>query len=655
MLWWTLRKLRSKEPRNRREAVAELAKSEDPAAIDSVLSVLYDPDGQVRRCAIDALAKSQESRALGALGQILASDAETVDIRQYSATALGRNRSNAAIEILSTALDDRSWDMRKRVVEILEKSGWKPSTSAHRALAEVIHFEYDSAAAEGQVAFEPLTKQLEQHIGVNRGPLIDALSRIGGERTAEYFISILTDPLRANTIFRGNEEMRQVMRALSNIGGQRAADYLVSVCSNPALSKLIANDVKTYLGHPRFECAVQGLCAALSNEMLSPSFRCHVAEALGKIGDARAVGPLKNFFSKLRTDTPSVGIGQNDAARGGLFLAKPAQALIDLRQSDDPYVIDYVIQLLRVPGRAKPSNRTPEELTVGVGLAARVLDQRVTDVLAQWLASCEDEHLVPSAGRALKARGWATSLDRSVAVAVAADSWADIEHLGANATQPLLQLLHHPGGLIRYNACVALGKYGDQSALGALESMLEDKEDDVQSAARTALSKLGWVSGSRHIDYRIVTGNEPLRRAANQKAHEHRASDEEILSSFLAEGGAAFIIEFDSPIRTLFYQKDYHLTGLIACCCASQFAFDLPIRWQGPNSDQAMLGYPKSIGCPGCHERVVVCLAGNDSVADIGTRAILVSAYYDGHSALVGEPPSVGTLAISLTTLSKGD
>jgi HEAT repeat protein len=328
---------------------------------------------------------------------------------------------SSAIEILSNALIDPSWDLRKTIVDLLEKAGWTPTASDHRAITALVHFNYDAAVAEGQAAFEPLVQRLEQP-GANEKPILDALTAIGGEQVADYFISILprlverTIPDRVNRNFsfeqKAKERVRSVLHALSKVGDQHATDYLVAACTDPPMYLLIGSDVGTYLGERRFESAVQRLCESLANDALSLSHRCHIAAALGTIGDVRAVAPVKEFFAKLRIEIPSVGVGQNDASKGGIYIAKAAQALINLKETDNAYLIAYVIDLLRAP---HSGNGT--ELTEGVRLAGQIPNQRITDILIELLSS--GEHLRPSIASALNRRAWAPSFEQRVAMATA--------------------------------------------------------------------------------------------------------------------------------------------------------------------------------------------------------------------------------------------
>jgi len=157
--------------------------------------------------------------------------------------------------------------------------------------------------------------------------------------------------------------------------------------------------------------------------------------------------------------------------------------------------------------------------------------------------------------------------------------------------------------------------------------------------------------GKGEFDYTIVSGSKPLLLAAYQQAHKPGASDEEILSAFHAEGGAAVLLEFNVSVKQLFYDKDYKVLLTVTCACGVPITIRNPLEicWvQGMS--WASLSQGSNL-CPSCYESVTLYLSEGYEALPIGERALLMWAHYYGHSGLLGQEPSPGPLTISVTGL----
>src|SRR5215469_1313577 len=82
MLWWTLLKLKSDKPAERKQAVIELSRMQDPRAVEALAQALKDKDWGVQEQAASALAAWGDCRGPSHLIEMLGSrwSAEAADL-----------------------------------------------------------------------------------------------------------------------------------------------------------------------------------------------------------------------------------------------------------------------------------------------------------------------------------------------------------------------------------------------------------------------------------------------------------------------------------------------------------------------------------------------------------------------------------------------
>jgi HEAT repeat protein len=232
MLWWTLRKLKSRYPSDRRDAVKILA-------------------------------------------------------------ATRNSRAHAA---LVTALNDSDWEYWKTVAVGLNEAGWRPQTSvqaAKLAIAQdrILH-NYRQAARQGSDAVSPLVQEIEgqaevarQHSHSRDGEI--ALSRVGEACEA---LKTISDPLAVVPLIRSLGSINAMARAasvfaLGEIKGNAAVEGLMAMLKDPDLA--VRRESAQALGKSKEVKAVDPLLAALGDP--APDVRRMTLQALGTIGDSRAV------------------------------------------------------------------------------------------------------------------------------------------------------------------------------------------------------------------------------------------------------------------------------------------------------------------------------------------------------------------------------
>ena len=220
--------------------------------------------------------------------------------------------------------------------------------------------------------------------------------------------------------------------------------------------------------------------------------RRHAAEALGKLGDKRAVDPLINALSD---DDFWVRLSAAEAL-GRLGDTRAVDPLIKMLSDDysgvrrdaaealgllaDKRAVDPLIEAL-----ADNDSHVRREAAEALG---RLGDKRAVDPLIEALAD-DDSGGRRSAAEALEQLGqpeWAQH--------VRGDD-DDFIRLGSSknskAVVPLIKALASDGYDVREAAAEALGRLGDKRAVDPLIEALADWDDDVRKNATEALGLLG--------------------------------------------------------------------------------------------------------------------------------------------------------------------
>ena len=236
---------------------------------------------------------------------------------------------------------------------------------------------------------------------------------------------------------------------------------------------------------PEFrERAVAALTQALISNGNFP-VRLNAAESLGKIGDAKAVGPL----TKAMEDRASVVRITATQALGKI--GKPAvEALMEgLKSSDedvrmcaavglgkirDVRAVKPLIEALRLKTRWRGAEGSAANALVEIGEPA------VEPLIAVLKDS--DENV------------------RNLAIV----SLGDIGD--ARAVEPLIAVLKDSDANVRNLAIVSLGDIGDARAVEPLIHALKDSNKKVRSFAAKTLKKIGGEKAEKHVrDYKKQT------------------------------------------------------------------------------------------------------------------------------------------------------
>jgi len=306
------------------------------------------------------------------------------------------------------------------------------------------------------------------------------LGKLENPRTAEYLVTVLGDAAEevVNLAVRGlgklGEPAVEYLRPyLEREEGVRQAATralglvwqippLVDLGSADAGLRLAALEALGQLGDAR----AVGAVVAVARRGTDGAVRQRAVETLGQLGDPRAVGPL---LAVLDDDEPSLRAGAATAL-GQIGDGRAARPLTEALEDDDERVrrraISALGQIWRLPPLVRLGDDSPA-VRQGAALAlGQVRDRRVVRPLVAALRD-QDGSVGASAATALGQLG------------------------DAQAVEPLVSaLLTSKEPAARQSAAEALGNLGDRRAVEPLVAALKDRERDVRRRVATALGQL---------------------------------------------------------------------------------------------------------------------------------------------------------------------
>ena len=224
--------------------------------------------------------------------------------------------------------------------------------------------------------------------------------------------------------------------------------------------------------------------------------RRYAAEALGKMGDARAVEPL---IQALKDETDFVA-NRAALALGEICDARAVEPLIESMKYKDGSVRGGAAQALGEIGdkraveplinalKADKSEYARRQIAQALG---ELGDPMAIEPLIQALRD-EDSSLREVAAKSLDKLGWNPGEDiAKVYYLIAKKQWKEFTKIGKQAVEQLIQTLKDEDSQVRDGAAQALGEIGDKRAVEPLINVLKaDKNFYVRGGAANALGKL---------------------------------------------------------------------------------------------------------------------------------------------------------------------
>ncbi|MDD1678027.1 MAG: HEAT repeat domain-containing protein [Methanomicrobiales archaeon] len=222
--------------------------------------------------------------------------------------------------------------------------------------------------------------------------------------------------------------------------------------------------------------------------------RQQAARSLGDLGDPAAIIILfdairdENEGVKREVVTSLKRLGWKPSGGGEMIVpsARP-----DHDGEDTPSIqqdtVDRLVLLLRDPD---PSIRRDTVSALG-----ELGNRAALDPLLQCLDD-PDPSVQQSARAALKRLGWSSEtlipqdpVERGRYL-LARKQWAELESMGADAVNPLIDALHHHDKYVRWRAARTLGRLGSARAIGPLIQAFRDPDMGVRKGVAYALGKL---------------------------------------------------------------------------------------------------------------------------------------------------------------------
>jgi len=370
------------------------------------------------------------------------------NVRLNAARGLASGESLEPAEPLLGALGDESWRVRRAAVEGLARRAAPDAIAALLASVRDNHHDLGLLNSALQVlamsdvdTVSPLVEFLRGEDADLRIQAALALGEQRDERAAPALIAALGDA-DANVRYH-------VIEALGKLRAVEAADALAGIAEGrdfflafPALDSL------TRIGDARVAPRIVPL---LEDELLREA----AADALGRLGDEKTVGPLAALLN--RPDAPTRAAARALAALydrfennvgEGAYIADLSRAVINPAGAQN---------LLDALGGADSGDLRPLALVVG------------------WLEGAAVERALTRLLGRPDVRGEVVE--------------ALVRH-GPRVTELLIEQLGSEDLEVRKSAVVALGRIGDARAVDALAELLDDDAELVVAAA-DALAKIG--------------------------------------------------------------------------------------------------------------------------------------------------------------------
>ncbi len=488
----------------RKDAAYALGQIGDPRATESLIDALRDRDYELRNRAIYALGRIGQpavnrlieafksnntneyqgaAEALEKIGRpaveplIALLNDENSTKKQRIIDILGKIKDPRSIDPLIVNLRNRNKYVRKTSAEALENLGWTTITGEDGAWFWIAKQDMKKCIPFGEVAVTPLITALsDDDEEVRRGAAI-ALGCIGDSRAVKPLLNALEDQKKYVQI--------EAAAALAAMRDEHALDPLISASRDkdwviskraiislgkmgiPAIDPLIAllKDDKhdavealVIIGTP----AVGSLITTLNEGNFYE--KIGAAEALGKIGDNRAVEPLisilkgkdwsmSRYAARALKDLGWIPTTPEESALYYIANENWAKGVTFGSVALDPLISTFQNGI----GEVKKS----AILSMG-----QIQDPRSAEVLISYLKEGEVE------------------LKKSVINALVT--------IGNPAIELLIIALKDGSNIQRESAAEVLGKLGNSDAIDPLIAALNDEFIGVGRKASDSLDKLGW-------------------------------------------------------------------------------------------------------------------------------------------------------------------
>ena len=276
MLWWRLRRLKSKDPETRRQAIIKISWSKNPRATDALVATFKDDAPEVKRAAIQMISLRRDPRC---------------------------------VEILVAALNNED----SIISEEAEKSLLNIVINGRHSRSQLVLEEMCKSKSDQVVR---LLAKMQREILPTRRDSLGALISIGGPRVIQSLVSVLKDP-DSEMSHLAKQELNHMLESSSSAERQLIVDRLAALSNDHATHLLMARlgDENDYV-RSRAEAVVtqqmksndrwDKVCAIESLVRAKPELALELLEAALKDGDAfvraEAVQSLPDFKNERTLD-----------------------------------------------------------------------------------------------------------------------------------------------------------------------------------------------------------------------------------------------------------------------------------------------------------------------------------------------------------------
>ncbi len=319
MHWWARQQLKSKNPQTRREAIEKLTAEVPEEAVGEVLSLLQDPDATVRRAVFAALGSL---KATGLLTTVIDGMRDTAaEVREEAIRTVMAVGDGTCVNVLVGALKDSAPEVRQQAARALRHFNWHPSNTTQAALLRVALGQYGEASDLGAVAIDPLLAVLRDPRAAGRPAALEALGRIGDERTLKPLLGAVKD---------GDPHVRvAAIEAIASQRDTRGRDVLQGALKDPDAAVRAA--AASALGQVSDESTLERLVASLKDS--NWSVRKAAVETLGRARDLQSVGPLTLLLEDPDHDVREAVVEALGQIRSKLAVEALIPALTDPQSS----------------------------------------------------------------------------------------------------------------------------------------------------------------------------------------------------------------------------------------------------------------------------------------------------------------------------------
>ncbi len=474
-----------------------LGEFKDKRSLPLMLDALKDEDDNVRASAVEHLGKIGEPAVVNALIEIL----ESGDLwtAYPAADALGRIGDRRAIPSLIKTLSIKT--LREPVLKALGRF------SAPETLKHIVPLLEDSSKTIQEEAVK--TIKSFYHSGVREELIAEEMRKFFGNRIIDILVS---------HAWSNKPDVRiSAILLLGLMKDERALAPLLEL----SLEEDLAEDVKralVFIGkdkpevilplfdtvspyQKRFICSVAG-------ELASPAFydmfekqltdddghvRRLAALSLSRIGDMRAITPIKNLLSDIYEDVQEAAVIALSNLKAGLAVDEFVRTLSDR----NPVLRKNFVLLLGEIGAV--------EAVHAIGFALKDDDINVRHAVVRALSMIKTDDSIKYLTLAL------TDENPDIR-ASAALSLGSIK--GKGVSESLVLLLTDPDDAVRVAAVKALGELGEKNTAGNLIRVLSDPNGFVVTAAIESLSKIGGESARDALINMLFSEDKEIKRTS---------------------------------------------------------------------------------------------------------------------------------------------